>query len=916
MALSCVVLVLFSASSLVCALLESEVGLYDTHVATLGGAVHGVAPVSTDASSVAVLTAHGGVALLDTATGEARWRKFALDLHAPASASASMRVSVARARVLLQSTRVAEVRDAASGAVLWRHLSAPADESEPFALALSRRDDVLFSWANGALSAVALTPAAASPVASGHSLWSSPTPLPAGINLSSALVAVLSSSYHVVVAASLSNGALWFAVFDAATGAAVERGRSLAPPDGRSLAAAPLVLVDGSSLLRALDVSGDLLFQCDVSQEAASLEIVRRLQGAHGVRQVSSLGGSSPVVLSAGVESNGDDVVAVSIFGASASAPSESWRVLRAPISPHDAAPRAGVRLLSAFVTGGKAALTRDSLRIVVQDADDVLELYDGHGALLWRRHEALAAARSPFFVDLPNAVRHDRVPSSWLERIAWQLQSLTSLLAGRTAVSAGSGGDSALVRDKFAFEKLLLVRSANHRLYALRASTGAVLWSRAFADPDTKARLELLDVRVLHAATISGAAHGGAAVLGVVVRNGASGRLHSGTIEAAHGASVQALQALPAVRGSVTFPKSAQWVVVEAGDERARVHVLGAQADARAAAAVLYHVQDGNGTVRGLRASSPDAVQPGQSVIDLSEQWRFAVPPSQQVVARATIDSGDRVNQAVRVLQNMTALYKYTDANRLVVVTEDARAGLLHVHVIDTGSGRVAHHAVLSEAGAPVLAAVTEHALAISYRNLKQRRFDLLVTELYEQTIDWSRDAKVLDGAKRAAPRVESRTLALPERVTALAATQTAHGVAHRQWLMALESGRVYAVPRELLDVGVEAAPMPDGSPAMLPPQLALVGLHVASHALDLGQPAPTAIAVSPTLLESTCVAAATGGAGGVFVWRAAPSGRFDVLSENFAYSSLIATIVATVVATLVVRHLAERKAVLEQWQ
>lgn len=907
MLLALLLLLLVHESS---ALLESEVGLYDTHVATLGGGMLHASTV-TD-SAIAIVSARHGVALLDAGTGAHRWVQFAADFHSDANRDdlAATRVSSARARLLLTSARLAEVRDAASGAVLYRtaRTNAENDKSDPFAAALSRREDVVFVWTGASLSAASLASATL-----GNSVWTIATALPANVHRDSALVAPVRNGDAVLVAATTVANALWFALFDAVSGAALVRPRLVTVPDARAFpAAAPLTLVDGV-FIRTFDASGDLLLQLDLTDAAAaSIEIVRRVDAAAAQwRAIAAIGGSSPVVLSA---DDAASVIALSIFGATPSAGSESWRIERAPLSPFDAPPRrAPVTNAVAFSTG-KSSLTRDTVRVLVSDADDVIELYDGNGALLWRRHEALAGVRSALFVDAPTLSLHDRKPTNWFERVAWQVQALTRFVRGvSTTQTSATAVDAPLIGDRFAFEKLLLLRTEVGRLYALRSTTGDVVWTRAFAGADGS-RLELVDVRVLSAATTTSAANGGSALLGVVVRDTTSGAILSGTIDAGRGANVRALQATPALRGAATLPKGAQWTLIDdSGEASSRVHLLGDAAEARAAAQLLYHVPSGADSVRGLRASAPERVKAEQRTFDVEQVWRFAVPPSQRIVARATIDAGDRVNQAVRVLVNMTALYKYTDSNRLVLVAEDREAHTLHVYVIDASSGRLAHHSVLADAATPVLVAAVEHALAVTYRNVKQHRFDMLVTELYEQTIDWSRESKVNDGTKRAAPRVETRTVTLPEQPTALAATQTMHGVAHRQWLIAFESGRVYAAPRELLDVGVD---LPEGAAHTLSPQLALVGLFVASHTRDLGHPAPTLIAVSPTRLESTCVAAATGGAGGVFLWRALPSGRFDVLAENFSYLTLIGTISAVVLATLIVRHLAAGKAVKEQWQ
>lgn len=142
---------------------------------------------------------------------------------------------------------------------------------------------------------------------------------------------------------------------------------------------------------------------------------------------------------------------------------------------------------------------------------------------------------------------------------------------------------------------------------------------------------------------------------------------------------------------------------------------------------------------------------------------------------------------------------------------------------------------------------------------------------------------------------------------------TQTKHGVAHRQWLLALQSARVYAAPRQLLDSGVDVDPSSAATPPA--PLLPLVPLHVASHARALGR-AASALLVAPTHLESSVVAAALGGGSDLFVWRAEPSGRFDLLAPSFNRLSLVGTIVALTLGTLFVRRANQRRAIAREWE
>jgi ER membrane protein complex subunit 1 len=71
--------------------------------------------------------------------------------------------------------------------------------------------------------------------------------------------------------------------------------------------------------------------------------------------------------------------------------------------------------------------------------------------------------------------------------------------------------------------------------------------------------------------------------------------------------------------------------------------------------------------------------------------------------------------------------------------------------------------------------------------------------------------------------------------------------------------------------------------------------------------------VMTSPALLESTSLIFASGL--DLFFTRAAPSGSFDVLSDSFNKTQLLATIAALVVGILVVRPLVQRKMLKQRW-
>lgn len=71
--------------------------------------------------------------------------------------------------------------------------------------------------------------------------------------------------------------------------------------------------------------------------------------------------------------------------------------------------------------------------------------------------------------------------------------------------------------------------------------------------------------------------------------------------------------------------------------------------------------------------------------------------------------------------------------------------------------------------------------------------------------------------------------------------------------------------------------------------------------------------IITAPSLLESTSLVLAVGT--DLFHTRVAPSGTFDVLSENFNKVQLVLTVVGLAVAIAVTRPMVRRKKLRERW-
>ena len=73
------------------------------------------------------------------------------------------------------------------------------------------------------------------------------------------------------------------------------------------------------------------------------------------------------------------------------------------------------------------------------------------------------------------------------------------------------------------------------------------------------------------------------------------------------------------------------------------------------------------------------------------------------------------------------------------------------------------------------------------------------------------------------------------------------------------------------------------------------------------------TNVATSSAILESTSLVLASGL--DLFFTRVAPSGSFDVLSEGFNKTQLLATISALAIGLIVLRPIVRRKVLKQRW-
>ncbi|KAJ3144379.1 hypothetical protein HDU89_008548 [Geranomyces variabilis] len=194
---------------------------------------------------------------------------------------------------------------------------------------------------------------------------------------------------------------------------------------------------------------------------------------------------------------------------------------------------------------------------------------------------------------------------------------------------------------------------------------------------------------------------------------------------------------------------------------------------------------------------------------------------------------------------------------------------------------------------------------------------YEIVALEFYESSKpDQRTDSETFSSFHSKRPHVLSQTYAFAKRISAIGATVTRAGITTREVLLGLADGHLYGVSKRLLDPRRPiAAPTADEKEEMLFPYRPALDFNpkaVASY--DLHVAGIQHVRAVPTKMESTSLVVAFGL--DVFCGRRSPSKTFDLLSESFNYTALLATIAACVVGIWFSKRLSERKKVKDLWR
>ncbi|KAG1717915.1 hypothetical protein EDB19DRAFT_1073560 [Suillus lakei] len=154
-----------------------------------------------------------------------------------------------------------------------------------------------------------------------------------------------------------------------------------------------------------------------------------------------------------------------------------------------------------------------------------------------------------------------------------------------------------------------------------------------------------------------------------------------------------------------------------------------------------------------------------------------------------------------------------------------------------------------------------------------------------------------------------------MPHGITAISPTSTKFGVSTKDIIVANRKNSIQSIPRRLLNprrpkskpTSEEQEEMLVQYDAVLPDDARLV----LSHNYEVAK--VRRIVTSPSLLESTSLVFVYGL--DLFFTRIAPSGTFDVLSENFNKVQLVLTVAGLGIAIMVTKPMVRRKRLRERW-
>ncbi|KIY63627.1 DUF1620-domain-containing protein [Cylindrobasidium torrendii FP15055 ss-10] len=578
--------------------------------------------------------------------------------------------------------------------------------------------------------------------------------------------------------------------------------------------------------------------------------------------------------------------------------------------------------------------------RIFLTTSTGALQLWQ-HDKLQWTREESLSTIALAEFVELPEKVvsLSHHADETYVDRVlrhisdAQNLPRFLAYFARRFATGSYASASSAVLqdgslwRDTFGFKQIILAATRHGKLFALDSSSGDIIWSKML---DLGWAAEIGGAHAPFKLFVTQTVNEGNPPEAVLVTHRTSSNGITDTVvfnfNTLNGQDMgnQATRAAPMLKG-IDIEDKALGAFLEDRtravltlDKNLKIHRF-PQAEAtdkllkNASHTLHFPVQTGN-TLAGYRITEQ---------LEAERIWAFTLTEYEQILEFIPATRGPVASYG-KVLGDRTTLYKYLNPRLFVLLTQ-AATGTCGISLIDAVKGAEVYRATVpANAGAcDIKATFAENWLVYhhydeEFTTGQTKGYRLVSVEFYEgQGVDDKTSSSDMSAFDKDLTNLHyyEQTYVFPHGVTAMATTTTKFGITSKDLIVALETDKIQAIPRRLLNPRRPNRKLTtEEQEEGLIPYDALLGIdprRTLSHQQRVAQVA--LLKASPTLLESTSLVFAAGL--DLFVTRVAPSRTFDVLNENFNKVQLVGIVAALGLAIVITRPIVRNKKLRERW-
>jgi len=588
------------------------------------------------------------------------------------------------------------------------------------------------------------------------------------------------------------------------------------------------------------------------------------------------------------------------------------------------------------------------NLRAIVASEDHSFLLFQQSGRVSWTREEALASILSVELVDLPVSnimakmeeefdgaetdiltmfVKRFRSQLEQIQQAALNLRSILRTprhhhhMVGEEEEEEEEDDEDYLTRDSFNMHKIIVATTAAGKIFGLDSPTGHIMWSTYVADliPFDRFGVKSLPLAVQrttsHPPNIAVCT-----VLGQHRRTGSGLLLSFNPISGVAtdstfcdgmqlGYNVQQINLLHSMNEQFLHPL----IIL---DHQNQVHVFpeSAKSDvvAQADSQYMFSINKADGLLHGF------ALAAHGDELSALPTWTINLHTDTQTITNVMIKSiHEHVHSQGIVLGDRSVLYKYLNPNLIVITAEGedpTTKSFLNVYLLDVVSGSIVFHGNHKRAQGPVNVVHSENWVIYSYWNVKQRRSEVAVLELYEGIKQ--ANATVFSSLNAPpAPLVMRQSYILPGHVVSMAVTQTERGITSKHVLFALETGAILELPKMLVDARRPLEPTQEHReeglmpyiPELPRPYEMIINYNQSVYNIRK-------IHTSYAGLESTSLIFAYGL--DLFYTKTTPSKPFDILKEDFDYFFIAMVVISMILVSIISQKLAAKKALSRAWK